>query len=98
VVAALCNAGGALHGSTCVSLAMRVSPPSANGASIVGVYAPALERSADAARASVIATTRQPDGKVVVDARLDLPALLEVLEPGAGRSAAGDLAVVVSAT
>jgi hypothetical protein len=72
--------------------------PSANGAAIVGVYAPAVGRSADAARASLLATTRRPDGMVVVDARLGVAVLLDALAPGAERYAAGDLTVVVSAT
>ncbi|MDB5093499.1 MAG: hypothetical protein JWO85_1600 [Candidatus Eremiobacteraeota bacterium] len=70
--------------------------PSANGAAIVGVYAPVV--SAGAARASLLSTTRRPDGMVVVDARLGVAVLLDALAPGAERYAAGDLTVVVSAT
>ncbi|MDB5043458.1 MAG: hypothetical protein JWN27_4184 [Candidatus Eremiobacteraeota bacterium] len=72
--------------------------PSANGVAIAGVYAPAPGRSADAARVSVLATTRRADGEFVVDARLGLAVMHESLEPGARRYAAGDLIVVVSAT
>jgi len=72
--------------------------PSANGAAIVGVYAPAVGRSADAAPVSPLSTTRRPDGKVVVDVRLGLAVLLDALAPNAERRAAGDLTVVVSAT
>lgn len=42
--------------------------------------------------------TRERDGKAVVDARLGLAVLLDALEPGAQRTAAADLIVVVSTT
>jgi hypothetical protein len=72
--------------------------PSANGTALVGVYAPASGRSAGPARTSLLATTRRPDGLVVVDARVGVAVLLDALAPDAERYAAGDLTVVVSAT
>jgi len=100
-VAVTCSTSGILSVNASDRGTLTISgslSPSANGAAIVGAYAPTLGRSADAARASLRSTTREPNGNVVVEAHLGLAVLLEALEPGAERSAAGDLAVVVSAT
>ena len=100
-VAVTCSASGILslsendRGTLVISGSLS---PSANGAALVGVYAPAVGRSDGAARASLLATTRGPDGRVVVDARVGVAVLLDALALGAERYAAGDLMVVVSAT